>query len=81
AAGTIFLLGLTPINFFLTTVIAGVLALSGYLLLKQAEEPEVDEVEEEVQTESSAMKTSENVVSLINMDPIEFEFGYALIPL
>ncbi|MCG3419078.1 flagellar biosynthesis protein FlhA [Oceanobacillus jordanicus] len=81
AAGTIFLLGLTPINFFLTTVIAGVLALSGYLLLKQAEEPEVDEVEEEVQTESSAMKTSENVVSLLNMDPIEFEFGYALIPL
>ncbi|WP_042223756.1 flagellar biosynthesis protein FlhA [Oceanobacillus manasiensis] len=81
AAGTIFLLGLTPINFFLTTIIAGVLALSGYLLLKQAEQPEVDEVEEEVQTESSAMKTSENVVSLINMDPIEFEFGYALIPL
>ena len=43
AAGTIFLLGLTPINFFLTTIIAGLLALSGYLLLKQTqvvEEPD-----------------------------------------
>jgi len=83
AAGTIFLLGLTPINFFLTTSIALLLALSAYLLLKQQTEeavtsdPEV--VEEEA--EASAMKTPENVVNLLNLDPIEFEFGYALIPL
>ncbi|MFC0301407.1 flagellar biosynthesis protein FlhA [Virgibacillus soli] len=81
AAGTIFLLGLTPINFFLTTVIAAFLAISGYLLLKQQNEPELVQVEDEDISESSAMKSPENVVSLINMDPIEFEFGYALIPL
>lgn len=81
AAGTIFLLGFTPINFFLTSVLAGILALSGYLLLKQTSEPEVPDIEEEDQSESSAMKLPENVVSLLNMDPIEFEFGYALIPL
>lgn len=81
AAGTIFLLGLTPINFLLTTTIAGLLALSGYLLLKQSSEPETADMEEEDQSESSAMKSPENVVSLLNMDPIEFEFGYALIPL
>src|SRR5699024_3280333 len=34
AAGTIFLLGLTPINFFLTTLLSGLLAFSGYLLLQ-----------------------------------------------
>ncbi|MUK89898.1 flagellar biosynthesis protein FlhA [Ornithinibacillus sp. L9] len=81
AAGTIFLLGLTPINFFLTTMIAAFLALGGYLLLQQTKEPEIKDVEQEDETESSEMKTQENVVNLINMDPIEFEFGYSLIPL
>lgn len=81
AAGTIFLLGLTPINFFLTTLLAALLALSGYLLLKQQSVSEVPDTEEEEQQESSAMKAPENVVSLLSMDPIEFEFGYALIPL
>lgn len=82
AAGAIFLLGLTPINFLLTTTISLLLALSGYMLLRQTNEHEMvdtDEVEEE--KEASAMKSSENVVDLLNLDPIEFEFGYALIPL
>ncbi|WP_100010942.1 flagellar biosynthesis protein FlhA [Lentibacillus sediminis] len=81
AAGTIFLLGLTPINFFLTTALAGLLALSGYLLMRRVREPEAPDETEEDQSESNAMKAPENVVSLMNMDPIEFEFGYALIPL
>ncbi|WP_430785901.1 flagellar biosynthesis protein FlhA [Virgibacillus flavescens] len=81
AAGAIFLLGLTPINFLLTTSLAALLALSGYLLLKQAEKIEEPDTEEVEESESSAMKSPENVVNLLNMDPIEFEFGYALIPL
>ncbi|WP_188454373.1 flagellar biosynthesis protein FlhA [Virgibacillus oceani] len=81
AAGTIFLLGLTPINFFLTTTIAGLLGLSGYILLQQTRVKEMPDIEEEEETESSSMKSPENVVNLLNMDPIEFEFGYALIPL
>lgn len=80
AAGTIFLLGFTPINFFLTTSIAAFLALSGYLLMRQQkEEPETEE--DLVEEESESMKSQENVISLLNIDPIEFEFGYALIPL
>ncbi|MGM8211737.1 flagellar biosynthesis protein FlhA [Virgibacillus sp. W0430] len=81
AAGTIFLLGLTPINFLLTTTIAFLLALSGYLLLRQNVEDEEIQADEQEEAESSAMKSTENVVELLNMDPIEFEFGYALIPL
>lgn len=81
AAVTIFLLGFTPINFFLTTTISGLLAMGGYVLLKQSKESEIPDVEEEEQAESSEMKSPENVVSLLSMDPIEFEFGYALIPL
>lgn len=81
AAGTVFLLGLTPINFFLTTFIATILGLGAYLLEQQTKQ--LDEPDDEVldEDESEQMKAPENVVSLINMDPIEFEFGYALIPL
>lgn len=81
AAGTIFLLGLTPINFFLTTSIALLLALSGYMM-QRTPEPTMEEEEEEIdETETSHLRSPENVVNLINLDPIEFEFGYALIPL
>lgn len=82
AAGTIFLLGVaTPISFFLTTVISGLLALSGYLLLQQTKSESIPDVEEEEQSEGAAMKSPENVINLLNMDPIEFEFGYGLIPI
>ena len=37
------------------------------------------EMEEEVETDR--LKSPENVVNLLNVDPIEFEFGYGLIPL
>ncbi|MDX8046954.1 flagellar biosynthesis protein FlhA [Gracilibacillus sp. S3-1-1] len=81
AGGTIFLLGLTPINFFLTTVIAAVLFGSGYLLSRKTQTDETPTEEEIVESASEDMQSPENVVGLINMDPIEFEFGYGLIPL
>lgn len=82
AAGTIFLLGLTPINFLLTTSIAGLLAFTGYMLDRKPDKPPEQLEEAEVdESESAQLRTPENVVSLINLDPIEFEFGYALIPL
>ncbi|MFD2208843.1 flagellar biosynthesis protein FlhA [Virgibacillus halophilus] len=81
AAGTIFLLGLTPINFFLTTAIAVLLGISAYLLQRKPVPTDVMDEEEEAESESAAMKAPENVVNLLSMDPIEFEFGYALIPL
>ena len=36
---------------------------------------------EEQEVESDELKSPENVVNLLSMDPIEFEFGYGLIPL
>lgn len=81
AAGTIFLLGLTPINFFLTASIAAVLAFGGYWLSRVPEAPDLPTESEEEEEASEQMKSSENVVGLLSMDPIEFEFGYALIPL
>src|SRR5690625_1127395 len=81
AACTIFLLGFTPINFMLTLSISAFLAIGGYLLLEQTKVP--PEVDEEMldEDDSESMKTEESVVNLLSIDPIEFEFGYGLIPL
>ncbi|WP_257350029.1 flagellar biosynthesis protein FlhA [Pseudalkalibacillus decolorationis] len=82
AAGAIFLLGVfTPIYQIYTLPIAGLLVYGGYQLgrieSKRIESEEV--VEDEIQTEE--FKSPESVVSLLQVDPIEFEFGYSLIPL
>jgi flagellar biosynthesis protein FlhA len=81
AAGTIFLLGIaTPINDLLTIPVAALLAIGGYMLQKAPDEPvETEEIQEETETEE--LRSPENVVDLLTIDPIEFEFGYGLIPL
>ncbi|PRR92480.1 MULTISPECIES: flagellar biosynthesis protein FlhA [unclassified Bacillus (in: firmicutes)] len=81
-AGTIFLLGLfTPIGVLLTAPIAGLLALGAYLMSKnKQDQEEIEEVLEE-QAEVEEMKSPESVIHLLQMDAIEFEFGYGLIPL
>lgn len=81
-AGTIFLLGLfTPIGVLLTGLIAGLLALGAYLMSKnKQDQEEIEEVLEE-QAEVEEMKSPESVIHLLQMDAIEFEFGYGLIPL
>ncbi|MCQ6280183.1 flagellar biosynthesis protein FlhA [Bacillus sp. EB600] len=82
AGGTIFLLGLfTPINDTLTIPVAGMLVFGGYMFSKvpEPDKLQLEQMEESMQTDE--MKSPESVISLINVDPIEFEFGYGLIPL
>lgn len=82
AAVTITLLGIvTPIGLVLTLPIAIALAVGAYMISKASQEgpEELEEFEEEVTTDN--MKSPENVINLLNVDPIEFEFGYGLIPL
>jgi flagellar biosynthesis protein FlhA len=81
AAVTIFILGIaTPINDMITIPIAAALAFGGYRLSRvPAEEQTIQETENEIQPEE--MKSPESVINLLNIDPIEFEFGYGLIPL
>lgn len=82
AAGTILLLGIfTPINLLLTIIISGLLALGALKAGKaQSEEIAVQSEPEEV-AQTDEMKSPESVISLLSIDPIEFEFGYGLIPL
>ncbi|RBP95263.1 flagellar biosynthesis protein FlhA [Cytobacillus firmus] len=80
--GTIILLGLlTPIGLLLTLPIGGLMIFGGYTIAKtpQPDKEQLLEMEEEIETDE--MKSPESVVNLLNVDPIEFEFGYGLIPL
>ncbi|WP_326998418.1 flagellar biosynthesis protein FlhA [Bacillus paralicheniformis] len=81
-AGTILLLGIfTPIGILLTGPLALLLAIGGYTLSKAGEEKEkVEDILEE-EAEVDELKSPESVVHLLDIDPIEFEFGYGLIPL
>jgi flagellar biosynthesis protein FlhA len=82
AGGTIFLLGLfTPINDILTIPVAAALGIGGFMLSRAPQEDEEDLIEMEEEREQDEMKSPESVVNLLNVDPIEFEFGYGLIPL
>lgn len=82
AAATIALLGLvTPIGIILTFPVSIALAIGAFMMSKASKEDpnEIEEFEEEITTDN--MKSPENVINLLNVDPIEFEFGYGLIPL
>nr|WP_083991190.1 flagellar biosynthesis protein FlhA [Alkalihalobacillus pseudalcaliphilus] len=83
AAATIFLLGvLTPIDKWITFSVAGLIAAGAFQLQRMEKhtlENEVAASNEEEPKED--MKSPESVVSLLQIEPIEFEFGYGLIPL
>jgi flagellar biosynthesis protein FlhA len=82
AAFTIFMLGVaTPIDDILTIPIAAAMAFGGYMLSRTPAESETEIAAMEEEVESDEMKSPESVVNLLNVDPIEFEFGYGLIPL
>ena len=82
AGGTILLLGLfTPIPLWITVPISASLAIGAFLMDRKKEETPEDILEFEEEVATDTMKSPENVVNLLNVDPIEFEFGYGLIPL
>ncbi len=82
AAGTVLLLGLlTPIGILLTGPIAGLLAFGAYMLSKADKPSEEEEEILEEEAQADELKSPESVVRLLHIDPIEFEFGYGLVPL
>nr|WP_216369269.1 MULTISPECIES: flagellar biosynthesis protein FlhA [unclassified Brevibacillus] len=81
-AGGITLLGLlTPIGLLPVVPVAGLLGFAGWKMNKKqkVEQEETAQQEEEQQIEE--VRSPESVVNLLQVDPIEFEFGYGLIPL
>ncbi|WP_026675859.1 flagellar biosynthesis protein FlhA [Fictibacillus gelatini] len=82
AAATIIVLGIfTPIHDFITLTIGGLIGLGGFMLSKAENGKKEIEEEMEGETQTGQLKSPESVVNLLQVDPIEFEFGYSLIPL
>lgn len=83
SGGVIILLGIvTPIPFLVTTGIGGLLIYGGYMSQQRKNKIEQTTVEiDQDEQENEMVKSPESVMNLLQIDPIEFEFGYGLIPL
>ncbi len=80
--GSLMFLGIaTPLNTFLFLIMGGLFIISGVVMQRSIgkQEAEADVTEDEEEAEE--IRKPENVVSLLNVDPIELEFGYGIIPL
>ncbi len=80
-AGTLAVLGFTPIGVFVTWPLAGALVYAGYRMNKNLQLKVVEEEQQVEEEQIDEVRSPESVVSLLTVDPIEFEFGYGLIPL
>jgi flagellar biosynthesis protein FlhA len=71
----------TPLDTIMFMAYGMIFIISGRIIENKVE---VEAIEQEVSSEEAAaseIRKPENVVSLLNVDPIELEFGYGIIPL
>lgn len=79
---TILLLGIaTPIGPLLTAPVAALIIVGGYMIGKKQKEDVYIEEETEEEVVTDELRSPDRVVNLLSVDPVEFEFGYGLIPL
>lgn len=82
AGGVLAFLGVvTPLSFI---IVGGVGVLTLFAGKKMSDNLRVSETEEEITMEEEAaeeIRKPENVINLLQVDPIELEFGYGIIPL
>ncbi len=80
--GALAFLGIvTPLEWFLFVPLGVIFAVVGKMVDRNIG---IESIEEEVsmaETEAEEIRKPENVVSLLQVDPIELEFGYGIIPL
>lgn len=69
---------LQPLAF---TLLAVILAVTGIRLMKRQQDVEKLEEVQVQESEVEEIRKPENVVTLLQVDPIELEFGYSIIPL
>lgn len=71
----------TPLPWYIFIPLGAALIICSRRLSTKAGETAIEESAEQEETEASEIRKQENVVSLLNVDPIELEFGYGIIPL
>ncbi len=72
---------LTPLPWYIFVPLGADLIFYGRKLGTKAGEAKIEESAEQEENEAQEIRKPENVVSLLNVDPIELEFGYGIIPL
>lgn len=80
--GTMALLGLiTPLNWYIFVPFGILLILAGNIINTKNGTEAIEEEAAASELEANEIRKPENVVSLLQVDPIELEFGYGIIPL
>lgn len=77
----IFLGAVTPLEFLLFAALGLVFILTARSIANGIGEEKIVEEVQQQETEAEEIRKPENVVSLLQVDPIELEFGYGIIPL
>lgn len=80
-ASMIFLGLVTPLNPVLFGAFGAAFLISGYSISRSIGEESIEEEVAAEESEAEEIRRPENVVSLLQVDPIELEFGYGIIPL
>jgi flagellar biosynthesis protein FlhA len=81
SSGVLLLLAFTGLPMVPNIVLACFLAIMGYTLQKTIKESEKQEEAKAQDIEVEEIRKPENVMTLLQVDPIELEFGYGIIPL
>ncbi|MGN0320048.1 MAG: flagellar biosynthesis protein FlhA [Lachnospira sp.] len=71
----------TPLPWYIFVPFGLALIIYGRRLGVKEGEAKIEESVEQEESEAQEIRKPENVVSLLNVDPIELEFGYGIIPL
>ena len=77
----IFLGVVTPLKWYLFVGLGLMFIISGKQMQKSIRMEEIEDEVNEDEVDAEEIRKPENVVSLLQVDPIELEFGYGIIPL
>jgi flagellar biosynthesis protein FlhA len=80
-AGVLFVLGITPLPNTPYFMLSAAFVYLGYILRSEIIKSESVELEEVEEAEVEEIRKPENIIPLLQVDPIELEFGYGIIPL
>lgn len=81
ASGALFIFAFTGLPALPNIILSGLLSFMAYNLDKTMKEAEKQEESKYQDNEADEFRKPENVMSLLQVDPIELEFGYGILPL
>ncbi len=80
-SGVLLFLGITPLPTIPYFILSATFLYLGFILRNEIIKGESEELEVEEEAEIEEIRKPESILPLLNIDPIELEFGYGIIPL